>query len=101
MEHFHTSDQRISITIYTLIVKLQRACSHALTSVETQDYSEASQLTDRIHQQAAVVDITNVIDALNTSAYYNTSAERHQLPLHDNCYMDHTLTSHPASFLSQ
>jgi len=40
--------------------------------VETQDYSEASQLTNRIDRQAAVVDTTNVIYTLNTSAYHNS-----------------------------
>jgi len=35
--------------------------------METQDYSNASRLTDRIDHQAAVVDTTNIIHALNGS----------------------------------
>jgi len=46
-------------------------CGHAQTNAETQDYSEASQLTNRIDHQAAVVDTINVIHALNLSAYHN------------------------------
>jgi len=60
-----------------------------------------SQMTVRIDHQAAVVDTTNVIHALNTSAYHNSSAEWHQLPSRDYCYTDHTLASHTVSFLSQ
>ena len=39
-----------------------------MNNAETQDYSEVSQLIDRIDRQAAVVDTTNVIQALNTLA---------------------------------
>ena len=38
----------------------------AQANVETQDYSKASQLTDRIERQTAVVDTINVIHAVNT-----------------------------------
>ena len=44
---------------------------HTRTNAETQDYSEASQLTNRIDRQATV-DTINVIHALNTSAYHNS-----------------------------
>ena len=50
----------------------QHVYGHARTNTETQHYNEASQLTDRIDRQAAVVDTTNVIHALNTSAYHNS-----------------------------
>ena len=49
-------------------------------------------------------DTTNIIHTLNTSAYHNSgqfSTERHQLPSHDYCYTDRTLTSHTVSFLGQ
>jgi len=67
------------------------------TNAEIQDCSKVSQMTNRVDCQAAVVETTNVIHTLNTSAYHNSgyfSAEQHQLSSHDHCYAEYTLASH-------